>query len=225
MEGLGDGLRQFGCENERMKNVNCSTRLRAPMCVAAVLSLLAISTSAWTQNAEHATVLRGLKGIELGMTKDLALKAAEEFTLGTKFTCRQIPNSAEESCTSAAVPAAAHSTFGRAPVHYVAFTLDAQRVSEIRLHVGDERNPVPDASLGELGETLSAAVGSNPGIFANQSSDVILRWVGRQSELWLMSEWAKPQGVNLTVVLRLPQRTPEAFRQRTRNQRRFLDDL
>lgn len=190
-----------------------------------VLIVALVSPNVSLAQGNAPAVFHGLKGIRLGMTKEAALKAASDLTLGVAVTCRVSSVYPEESCTSASIPATNGVSFARAPLHYIAFTLENQRVSEVRISVGDSGSPVRDMTIGELGETLSAATGEKAAIYSTSMSDVTMVWYGPGAELWLDSNWEKPQGVSIMVMLRKAHRTPEAFSKRKRNDPRFVNDL
>ncbi|ABM96923.1 hypothetical protein [Methylibium petroleiphilum] len=175
--------------------------------------------------AGDAVVPRGLKGLDLGLPKAAALQVVERLQLGSPLKCSA--NSAgEEHCQAGPLPASAGFTFARERVHYLALSFTSSGVlDQVALTMGQEISPARVDAFGEIAETLAAAAGANPQVFAGGSmGDVWLRWKDGKGELLLtMSQFQR--GVQVQAFLRSAARAPDAFTKRSRGNERFLGDL
>lgn len=165
-----------------------------------------------------------LKGFRIGMTKTEALESFAKLQTGAKMNC-SARGQDSESCTSTPIPRSTGITFAKAPVDYVALVIRDGRVEDVTLHIGSSYAPVADSTLAEVGESISAAVSSNPAVHATSSWDVLLRWTHGTREIWLGSNWEKPQGVHLMVMLRETSRMPGLLANRPRTHSRFVEDM
>lgn len=163
--------------------------------------------------AGEVVVPRGLRGLDLGLPKAIALQVVDHLQLGSPLKCSANP-AGEEHYQAGPHSSSAGFTFAHGRVYYLALSFTPSGVlDQVALPMGQETSPARVDAFGEISETVAAAAGATGDLWLRMKGELLLT----------MSQFQC--GVQVQAFLRSAARVPDAFTKRSRGNERFLGDL